>query len=215
MEKEVLQPRQEQTSHKGLAHYLVQLGSSLKGVLDDMIYDREINEDLQSLVSLLVDLQNHYKTYQIEESLCNGEKNPDEMYQTFINIYDFIDQYDVRDIEALKIEYRNRYKTSEYSNGENITDKQVKCLYEGADFITGEMWNLRERDIHDVKLKDLRQEAGEWMHRLFTPEELAAMQIFLEEVAQQLPKITSYLNTIKAIGSPKTTKFVQQLQQPD
>lgn len=211
MAQESISALQNPQVEKGWKHHLVQRGNKIKDVLDDMVYDTEINDDLQSLATSLIDLKKHYKTIGIEAALAHGKKTPEAMYQAFIDTYDFIEQYDVKNIETLKTEYNTAYMTNDNRDSERLADKQVKCLYNGTGFITGEMRTLQERDLHKATLKQLRQEARDTKQHTFTDAEIMTMQAFLEQIVAQIPVIDRYIKTIKEIGSPKTQKILQQV----
>lgn len=211
MEKKILQPEQGIQKPNELINKLAKFGNIIKDVFESLVYDTKINNDLQYLASLLIDLKKHYK--EISIALSDEETNPDELYQCFLRAYDFIDHYNVKDVEILQKEYQLAYRTREYTENEYLEIKQVKCLYDGAGFIIGKMWQLQKRDLHNNTLRELRQRFKEEKNPFFTQKETVVIKTFLDDIAQQIPIIESYITTAKDLGSPKTQKAVQQYLQ--
>lgn len=213
MEKETLPSKQEIQESNELIKKITKWVDMIKDVFESLLYDTTINHDLQYLASLLIDLKKRYKDIGVEEALSNEKKSPDELYQCFLHAYDFVDHYNIKDAEILKREYQLAYRTREYTENEYLEIKQVKCLYDGAGFIIGKMWQLQERYLHNNTMKQLRQRSGEETNYFLTQEETVAIKTFFNDIVQQIPMIESYIMTAKDLGSPKTQKAVQQYLQ--
>jgi len=180
-------------------------------IIKNLCQEKSINEDLQHLWLILFNIKNSLLKSWLEKTLSSNTID-DDSYRCFIKIYDFINSYQLHELEKLVSNYKKLYVESESKllHINTIKKEQILFLKKTFAYILGDFMFLQER-IKNRSLVFIKENAfHKRLHKGSDKEHIQELSLFLSEFPSRINSIEEFLTTIDLLWSKKTKEKLEQ-----
>lgn len=180
-------------------------------IIENLCQKKSINEDFQNLWLRLFNIKNSLLKTWLEETLQKN-KVDDDNYRCFINVFNFINSYDLNDLTNLANYYKELYIESESKliHSNEIKREQIKFLKKTFEYLLWDFKSLKEKILNSslVFIKENAFRKPECFS--INQKHIQEMNLFLNEFPSRINSIEEFLNKIYSLWSNKTKEKLEE-----
>jgi len=181
-------------------------------IIENFSQRKSINEDLQNLWFMLFNIKNSLLKTWLEETLQKNKVDNDS-YRCFINIFNFINSYELNNLTNLVNYYKELYMKSESKliHWNEIKREQIKFLKKTFEYLLWDFLFLKERILNN-SLIFIKENA---FRKPINQEYIQEMNLFLNEFSSRINSSEEFLNKIYSLWSNKTKDKLEEYKKID
>jgi len=174
-------------------------------IIENFSQRKSINEDFQNLWLTLFNIKNSILKTWLEETL-QKKKVDDNNYRCFINIFDFINSYELNDLTNLANYYKELYIESESKliHLNKTKKEQIKFLKETFEYLLWDFKSLKEK-ISNSSLVFIKENAFRKPECFsINQKHIQEMNLFLNKFPSRINSIEEFIDKIYSLWSNET-----------
>ena len=172
-------------------------------LVEVLFQNKSINQDLQNLWLMLLYVENNIKKTWLQKIVEKRFIDDKDDWICFVKIIDFMEQYDVADLENTTTYYRNLKVNG---NWNNIKQEQIAFLHSAFDYLSSQIKALKEK-IHNKSFALIRED-----HAHISKDQKNDMVIFLSEFPSIVNSLHDLIRKIYILGSDETKRKLEEYE---